>query len=143
MLTLVFGQVLEPQLNNEDVEEVGQIEARIDTPNTITELFDNVYAMDPILKEVFDQLRRGLLRLKQLSLAKCQEDNNGYLLYHKCIYMLNHKPLKLWLLKDVHEAPAVGHPGRSKILELLGWHFYWPRMDKEIDQFIRKCHTCQ
>ncbi len=44
-------------------------------------------------------------------------------------------PLKLWLIKDFHEAPAAGHPGQSKTLELLSRQYYWPRMHKDVDRF--------
>ena len=52
-------------------------------------------------------------------------------------------PLKLRLIKDFHEALAARHPGRSKTLELLSRQYYWPRMHKDVDQFLRNCHTCQ
>ena len=52
-------------------------------------------------------------------------------------------PLKLHLIKDFHEVPAAGHPGRSKTLELLLRQYYWPRMHKDVDRFLRNCHTCQ
>ena len=39
--------------------------------------------------------------------------------------------------------PVAGHLGQSKTLELLAWYYYWPKMYKEVDQFVRNCHTCQ
>ena len=64
VLTLVCGRV-------EDVEEVQPVEAEVDDAKTITELFDNAYAIDPIPNDVLDQLRRGQTCSKQLSLAEC------------------------------------------------------------------------
>ena len=119
------------------------VEAEVDDAKTIIELFDDAYTIDPIPNNVLDQLRRGQIRLKQLSLAECQKDDNGRLLYRKCIYVPNYMLLKLQLIKDFHEAPAAGHPGRSKTLELLAWHYYWPGMYKEVDQFVKNCHICQ
>ena len=52
-------------------------------------------------------------------------------------------PLKLRLIKDFHEVPAAGHPGRSKTLELLSRQYYWPRMHKNVDRLLHNCHTCQ
>ena len=52
-------------------------------------------------------------------------------------------PLKLWLIKDFHEMPAVGYLRQSKTLELLARHHYWPKMYKEVDQFVINCYTCQ
>ena len=48
----------------------------------IEKLFNEAYTKDPIPNNVLGQLRRGQTRSKQLSLAKCQEDGNGQLLYH-------------------------------------------------------------
>src|SRR5947207_13471172 len=52
-------------------------------------------------------------------------------------------PLKLRLLKDHHETPAAGHSGRAKTLELLARTYFWPKMRKEVDRFVRNCHICQ
>ena len=49
--------------------------------------------------------------------------------------------LKLRLIKDFHEVPATGHPGWSKTLELLSRQYYWPRIHKDLDRFLRNCHT--
>ena len=57
--------------------------------------------------------------------------------------MPNYMPLKLRLIRDFQETPAAGHPGRSKTLELLVRHYYWPKMYKEVDPFVRNYHTCQ
>src|SRR5436190_22684305 len=52
-------------------------------------------------------------------------------------------PLKLRLIKDYHETLAAGHPGRAKTLELLARTYFWPKMRKKIDRFVRNCYTCQ
>src|SRR5260221_14752218 len=35
-----------------------------------------------------------------------------------------------------------GHLGRAITLELIVRKYYWPTMRKEVDQFVRNCHTC-
>ena len=110
---------------------------------SIEELFNEAYTKDPIPDNVLGQLCRGQSRSKQLSLAECQEDGNGRLLYCRRLYMPNHMPLKLRLIKDFHKVPATGHSGQSKTLELLSRQYYWPRMHTDVDQFLRNCHTCQ
>ena len=100
---------------------------------SIEELFDEAYTKDSIPNDVLGQLRRGQTRSKQLSLAECQEDDNGRLLYCRHLYVPNHMLLKLRLIKDFHEVPAAGHPGQLKTLELLSRQYYWPRMHKDVD----------
>ena len=63
----------EPALPAED--PAGPVE------KSIEELFNEAYTKDPILNDVLGQLHRGQTRSKQLSLAECQEDGNGQLLY--------------------------------------------------------------
>ena len=52
-------------------------------------------------------------------------------------------PLKLRLIRNFHKTLAAGPPRRSKTLELLARHYYWPKMYKEVDQFVRNCHICK
>ena len=110
---------------------------------SIKEFFNEAYTKDPIPDNVLGQPRRGQTRSKQLSLAECQEDGNGRLLYRQRLYVPNYMPLKLRLIKDFHEVPAAGHPGWSKTLELLSRQYYWPKMHKDVDRFLHNCHTCQ
>ena len=100
---------------------------------SIEELFNEAYTKDPIPDDVLGQLHSGQSRSKQLSLTECQQDGNGRLLYRWRLYVPNHMPLKLRLIKDFHEVPAAGHPGQSKTLKLLLRQYYWPRRHKDVD----------
>src|SRR5437660_6250096 len=51
--------------------------------------------------------------------------------------------LKLKLIKDYYEMPIAEHSGRVKTLKLLARTYFWPKMRKKIDRFVRNCHTCQ
>src|SRR5690606_16187480 len=117
----------------------------IDNPGpraSLEELFDEGYAKDPLPQAVIKQLQEGQSRSKQLSLAEC-EVRNGRLIYRERVYVPDYPPLKLRLIQDFHATPAAGHPGRSKTLELLSRQYHWPLMRKEVDRFVRNCHTCQ
>ena len=108
----------------------------------LIELFDTAYEKDPIPNDVLGQLRRGQLRSKQLSLAECR-DNERRLIYRGRLNVPNYMLLKVRLIQDFYETPAAGHPGRSKTLELLARQYYWLRMHKDVDRFLRNYHTCQ
>ena len=90
----------------------------------------------------YEKEKPGPSSSKQLSLAECKEDS-GRLLYQDRLYVPDYMPLKLRLIQDFHEMPAAGHPGRSKTPELLARQYYWPKLHKDVDQFLRNCHTCQ
>ena len=36
----------------------------------------------------------------------------------------------------------MGHFGREKTLLMLADHFYWPKMRRDVDRFVRRCVTC-
>jgi len=55
----------------------------------------------------------------------------------------DYTPLRLRLLQDHHEPLAVGYPGQAKTLELLTCKYYWPQIRKDVDRFVRNCHTCR
>ena len=59
------------------------------------------------------------------------------------MYIPDYMPLKLWLIQNFYEAPAAGHPDHSKTLKLLARQYYWPKMHKDVDQFLRNCYVCQ
>ena len=35
-----------------------------------------------------------------------------------------------------------GHFGQKKTYELLGDHFYWPKMRRDVIRFVERCITC-
>lgn len=52
-------------------------------------------------------------------------------------------PLRTALIKEAHEQPLSGHPGRTKLRQLLQSRYYWPNQGKHIDQYCANCHTCR
>jgi transposase InsO family protein len=52
-------------------------------------------------------------------------------------------PLRTALIKEAHEQPLMGHPGRAKLRQLLQTRFYWPGQGKHIERYIANCHTCR
>ena len=45
-----------------------------------------------------------------------------------------------------HEAHFISyamHPGSTKMYKALNFYYWWPRMKKEVAEFVAKCLTCQ
>jgi transposase InsO family protein len=108
----------------------------------IDELWEQGHERDTTTTEILTALRTNATRSRHVTLSQCSE-RNGILLYQDRIYVPDFMPLKLKLIKDHHETPAAGHPGRAKTLELLARTYFWPKMRKEVDRFVRNCHACQ
>lgn len=47
------------------------------------------------------------------------------------------------LIREVHTEGLAAHLGRDKVFKQLQQRFYWPRMQKDVAQFIRHCSICQ
>ena len=55
------------------------------------------------------------------------------------VYVPDNRALKTKLVELAH----MGHFGRDRTVEHLARHCYWVGMTREVDDFVRGCHTCQ
>lgn len=133
--------ILKPhQLDPEIIRVLAVTQARPARP--LAELLDQAIAEDELCQETLKLLRTGARESKKISLAWCSEENNR-LLYKGAIWIPPHDELRLALIQAAHDSPEAGHAGDTKTLSLLRRRYYWPRMDKTIEQYIRNCHTCK
>jgi len=47
------------------------------------------------------------------------------------------------LIREVHDGSLAGYFGELKTLTMLREHYYWPGMEKEVQDILRRCGTCQ
>jgi len=87
-------------------------------------------------------LEQGVRHSRLISLAEYTRDGNR-LRYRDCLYVPAHEPLNLAIIHENHDAPAAGHPRRSKTHELITRRYYWPSMRKDIRRYMANCHICQ
>lgn len=50
---------------------------------------------------------------------------------------------KLHILRWLHDSAAGGHSGRDATLHRIKSLFYWPKMNNEVQNYIRNCSVCQ
>ena len=63
-------------------------------------------------------------------------DDDGTLYHGKRICVPNIEELKAELMHEAHFAPYAMHPGSTKMYKDLKSHYWWPRMKKEIAEFV-------
>jgi len=124
-----------------DVPGAEQIDARQPDAGRISKLLTEAYRADPFPERILGLLRNGARQYKEISLADCKE-RDSRLIYRDCIYVPDHVPLRLRLLQDNLDPPAMGYPGLAKTLELLARRYYWPSMWKDVDRFVWNSHIC-
>ena len=42
-----------------------------------------------------------------------------------------------------HDTALAGHPGQAKAFDLLDRQYYWKDMGRQVDQYVRNCHSCE
>ena len=52
-------------------------------------------------------------------------------------------PLRTALIQEAHAQPLSGHPGQTKLKQLLQARYYWPGLGTDVNQYCRNCYTCR
>jgi transposase InsO family protein len=42
-----------------------------------------------------------------------------------------------------HDPVTVAHPGRSRTLDILCLRFYWTKMRRDVEEYVKNCHECR
>ena len=50
---------------------------------------------------------------------------------------------KRTIIKSRHDPPVYGHPGISKMMQLVERDYWWPKMKLDIMDYVRGCTKCQ
>ena len=68
--------------------------------------------------------------------------NDGLIVMGKGIYLPNDKALKGEVLKQAHESKLAIHPGSMKMYRDLKESYWWPKIKREITEYVAKCVIC-
>jgi len=85
-------------------------------------------AADKGIQEIQRKKENRTTRDGKIVLGLCKE-NNGVLLYDGLIWIPDNDDLRLRILKDHHDALAMGHSGRARTLKQVSRNLYWPGND--------------
>ena len=64
-------------------------------------------------------------------------------LIHGAWRVLLPKTMHKEVVKEAHNALLAGHGGHFKTAARIKQHFYWQNMDKDIENHVKACQTCQ
>lgn len=149
----------EERNDEEDTEEwldrlCGHIEAGIE--DEIGQEIDRVYLMEGLYDEEWEPLGRYLEHQNLEGLNKRQQDRIKakslfYFIRNGKIYrrVKNEMPKevigtnerRLRILKEAHEEG--GHKGALSLKHRVGLRFYWPKLTKDVRQYVQSCDLCQ
>jgi hypothetical protein len=69
--------------------------------------------------------------------------NDGLLTYKGRLYIPNCDDLNRFIMDEPHKRTYTGHPGYQKMITTTRKLFYWPRLKKDMDNYLSKCIECQ
>jgi hypothetical protein len=52
-------------------------------------------------------------------------------------------PLRAQLLREEHDAVIAGHQGVERTYDRMHRHYYWPKLSKDVKDYVLSCDTCQ
>jgi hypothetical protein len=65
--------------------------------------------------------------------------NDGLLTYKGRFYILNSNDLKRFMMDELRKIPYTGNPGYQKMIITTRKLFYWPRLKKDMVDYLAKC----
>ena len=63
--------------------------------------------------------------------------------FQNMVYVLDDEELRRQILRSRQDAPAAGHQGQAKTLELVTRTFYWPTVRLYNNRYVDGCDNCQ
>ncbi|KAA0041284.1 uncharacterized protein E6C27_scaffold128G002760 [Cucumis melo var. makuwa] len=91
-----------------------------------------------------DELGKNLLKLAKEEKTRRFWENNGTLLT-----IGNRRFVPRWgalrkdVLRECHDSLWAGHPGMNRTLALVHDKYYWPKMQDDIESYVKTCLVCQ
>jgi transposase InsO family protein len=68
---------------------------------------------------------------------------DGLLLYAGRLVVPDVNNLRTRLIQEAHNQVSTAHPGRDKTYQLLRPRYYWPKMLRDIERFVKNCQPCR
>jgi hypothetical protein len=90
--------------------------------------------------QVKEILQQGYVQHK---MKEYEMKEDGLLMKKNRIYVPSSGELRNLVLKEMHNAPYVGHPSYHKIITTVRNQFFWLGMKKDFVDYIIKCMECQ
>ena len=111
-------------------------------PVTVTQV-QSATRTDPILSKVLRYTRAGWPNQVSEALKPFRKINSEITVESGCVLwgfrVIIPKKLQHSLLKYLH----LDHPGASRMKSCAKAHFWWPGLDKEVDNLASSCQQCQ
>ncbi|RVW63788.1 Transposon Tf2-2 polyprotein [Vitis vinifera] len=90
-----------------------------------------------------DSYVQSLTRMANAQLEGSYAWRNGLLFFKGRVVIPSHAALRMKLIHEMHDTKIGGHFGVLRTFKKLAQQFYWPKMYQAVQEYIKKCETCQ
>jgi transposase InsO family protein len=115
------------------------------TDDRIMEHIKNAITEDATLKPLLVFFKDDTHKLPSDIRRRLQDYTfiDGILRFQDMVYVPDDEEIRRQILRSRHDAPAAGHQGRAKTLDLVIRSFYWPTIRRYVHRYVDGCDTCQ
>ena len=92
---------------------------------------------NPMARRWPKEIRKTL----QMAMADCRL-RGGRIYYRDRLFVPPEDELKVQILHRYHSSGPAGHPGKHKTTELIARDFWWPRLTRDVQAYVRACELC-
>ena len=109
---------------------------------TINDAILAAYSKDEKTQEILNALNTNQRTLKSFPLSESKLIGDRIYFRDK-MFVPNVGQLKFCFIQKFHDDPAAGHPGKTKIYEILNRYYYWPGIINDVKRFVKNCYGCK
>jgi len=115
----------------------------------IDELIDQAYTRSNLATAMLSALRDPLVKRWPKALRKklrilivdCKIVGNR-VYYRNRLFAPSDDEFRTQILYRTHSSGPAGHPGRVKTLDLVARDYWWPRISKNVEIYVKACELC-
>jgi RNase H-like domain found in reverse transcriptase/Reverse transcriptase (RNA-dependent DNA polymerase)/Integrase zinc binding domain len=156
--TVLPAERFDPDVLQELLQEANRKEDLLAAPidvilpamdKPIDDLIDQAYARSDLAITMLSALRDPLVKRWPKALRKelripiidCKVMENR-IYYRDKLFAPPDDELRTQILYRTHSSGPAGHPGRVKTLDLIARDYWWPRMSKDVEEYVKACELC-
>ena len=114
---------------------------------SLTEQLEESSGVQGLLTEFLDLVKEGYQRddwfNEAVNIKSLTRDLQGlYWRGHKLV-IPDYAEVRRHCMRLCHDAPWAGHFGRDRTQQLVRQVYWWPKMDTEIEAYVKTCPSCQ
>jgi len=114
--------------------------------HTDIQVFDFDSEADDLDTQVYQAQKDHQLELKRMATAHnltLDPEHKATWRHRTALVVMADNALRRGVITLFHDHKASGHPGITKMLQLISPYYWWPNMKAFVTEYIRGCATCQ